>query len=316
MLKRQFIPRNVLRLFIALLIVSSACSDDDNLPTGSDATSIIELSFSGLKPLNTGLNYQAWVIEYYSGYFYGHPLEIFNVNENGQMVDVSGDSLLAGEFEVNIAAENIYGFVISIEPLDVMATTPSYSIILGGAVSEGQAVLTVEDELGIGVSFEGAAGKYILATPTDNINTNENSGIWFLDLTSGISLNGFNLPELPAGWEYEGWVIRDGTYISTGKFSQFTTADESANYSGPVAGPPFPGEDFLQNAPEGLSFPLGLAGASVMITIEPWNEYDDNEEEPFVKILVADIPPDAVDHITYDMSASNESFPTGTATIK
>jgi len=55
----------------------------------------------------------------------------------------------------------------------------------------------------------------------------------------------------------------------------------------------------------------------VMITVEPWNEYDDNEEEPFfLNVLVADIPPDAADHITFELSASNDPLPTGTATLK
>ena len=312
MSKERFISRGVSGILVAFLLVAAACSDD-SVPTGEGETTLVQLSLSGLKPLETGFNYQAWAIRDY----YVYPLGLFNFNENGEMVNVSGDSLLSGEFTVDLGADEITDIAISIEYQDVLASTPSYALILGGAVSEGQAALTVENQVGIGVSFEGAEGKYILATPTDSINTNENSGIWFLDMTTGVSLNGFNLPELPAGWEYEGWVRLDGTYLSTGKFSEFSTADESDDYSGPEAGPPFPGEDFLENAPEGLSFPINLAGASVMITVEPWNEYDDNEEEPFfLNVLVADIPPDAADHITYEMSASSDPLPTGTATLK
>ena len=37
----------------------------------------------------------------------------------------------------------------------------------------------------LGDDFSGAAETYILATPTDGDDNNENSGIWFLDLSSG-----------------------------------------------------------------------------------------------------------------------------------
>lgn len=312
MLKEQSISRGVSGILVVFFLFAAACSDD-SAPTSGGATTAVQLNLSGLKPLEQGFNYQAWAIQNY----YVYPLGIFNFNEAGEMVNVARDSILSGEFAVNLPPDEITDIVISIEARDVMATTPAYTLILGGEVSEGQVALTVGNQLGIGVSFEGAAGKYILATPTDGAATNENSGIWFLDLSTGVSLNGFNLPELPAGWNYEGWVLVGDTYLSTGKFSQFSSVDESSDYSGSVAGPPFPGEDFLQNAPEGVSFPLDLAGASVMITVEPWNEYDDNEEKPFfLKVLAANIPPDAADHVTYDMSASNEPLPAGTATLE
>jgi hypothetical protein len=65
-----------------------------------------------------------------------------------------------------------------------------------------------------------------------------------------------NLPPLPAGWIYEGWAIVNGTPLSTGKFAEINQADQAASYSGPIAGPPFPGEDFLDHAPVGIIFPL------------------------------------------------------------
>ena len=313
MRKIRLVPQGVFGILFAFLLASAACSnEEDSLPTSEGAATNVQLTFNGLEPLESGFSYQAWVISY----VYAFPLGVFNIDQDGDIVNMSGDTLLSGEFTINLKLEDISGVIICIEPQDAMVASPSYTLILGGTVSEGQAALTVEDNLGIGISFDGASGKYILATPTDSIDTNENSGIWFLDMTTGVSLNGFVLPEIPAGWDYEGWVILDGTYISTGKFSRFTTADDSAYYSGPVAGPPFPGEDFLQNAPEGLSFPVDLTGASVMITVEPWYEYDDNQEEPFfIKILVADIPPDVTDHVTYDLSAGTDPLPAGTATL-
>lgn len=313
MFKKQFFSHGLFGILAALLLVASACSkDNDSSPTVEDITTV-KLEFNGLEPLENGFNYQAWVV---SGN-YGYPLGIFNFNGDGEMVDVSGDTLLDGLFITNLGLEEITGVGVTIEYMDVITTIPSYTHILGGEVVEGHAALTVGDDLSMGISFDGATGKYILATPTDSIDTNENSGIWFLDLTTGISLNGFNLPEPPSGWDYEGWVILDGAYISTGKFSRFTAADDSAYYSGSLQGPPFPGEDFLDNAPEGLSFPLDLAGASVMITLEPWEENDDNRAEPFfIKVLAAEIPTDAADHINYYMNAATDPLPTGTATLQ
>ena len=51
-------------------------------------------------------------------------------------------------------------------------------------------------------------GSYILATPSDNVESND------FDLT--IDLTG--LPMLDSG-HYEGWLIVDGSPVSTGKFN-------------------------------------------------------------------------------------------------
>jgi hypothetical protein len=88
-------------------------------------------------------------------------------------------------------------------------------------------------------------------------------------------------------------------------------ADESAPYSDSLPGPPFPGEDFLKNAPDNLSFPTDIAGGTAVISIEP---DPDNSAGPFtLKPLVHAILADAVDHVTYDMG-QNLNFPTGTVT--
>ncbi|HUU29124.1 MAG TPA: hypothetical protein VM123_15055 [archaeon] len=317
MLKKQFISHGVFGILVAFLLAAAACSKDEKSPTGAESTTTVQLTISGLKRLENGLNYQAWAIEYVDGYYYGYALGLFNFNENGKMVDVSGDTLLSGEFTVGLASDNIYGIAITIELSDVMVSYSSSAHILGGEVSEGQANLTIDNWMGMETSFASVSGRYILATPTDSINTNEKSGIWFMDLSSGISLNGLGLPELPSGWEYEGWVILNSTYLSTGKFTSVNTTDGSSNYSGTWSSPTFPGEDFLQNAPAGLSFPIDLAGASVMITVEPWNGLDDNTDKPFfLKLLAADIPVSAVDHTTYYMSAVTVPMPSGTATLK
>ena len=128
---------------------------------------------------------------------------------------------------------------------------------------------------------------------------------------------GLNLPELTPGWKYEGWVVLNGTPVSTGTFTSVDGADDNAATS-PFKGttndgPPYPGEDFVQNAPSGLSFPTDLAGTTVVISIEP---SPDNSTAPFLlKPLVAPVDAAAADHTPYSMNNNAVATnPTGTAT--
>ena len=145
--------------------------------------------------------------------------------------------------------------------------------------------------------------------------TNENSGIWFLSLASGSPTAGLNLPTLPAGWVYEGWAVTGGQPVTTGPFTAVDMADLAAPFSGPTAGPPFPGEDFLVNAPAGLAFPTDLAGGLAVISIEP--EPDDSPAPYTLKPLMGGIDATAVDHVTYSIpNMADATFPTGTARIR
>ena len=184
--------------------------------------------------------------------------------------------------------------------------------ILAGDFSGTSADLTVGHGAALGNDFTSAAGTYILATPTDGMNNNERSGVWFLDPTAGPG-PGLELPTLPAGWKYEGWAVINGTPVSTGTFTDVTAADEGAAYSGAMDGPPFPGEDFIVNAPSGLSFPTDLRGATAVISIEP---SPDNSAAPFLlKPLVSPIDASADDHTPFGMSNNaTATNPTGTAT--
>ena len=115
---------------------------------------------------------------------------------------------------------------------------------------------------------------------------------------------------MPAGWAYEGWAVIDGVPVSTGTFTEVDQADDFDGFSGQMAGPPFPGEDFIMNAPEGLSFPTDLSGGTAVISVEP---VPDNSANPFLlKPLVGQIPENAMDHLNYGMNL-NSNFPTGTA---
>jgi hypothetical protein len=202
-------------------------------------------------------------------------------------------------------------FILTIEPSPDSDPSPASTHYLAGDFISGTAPLTVGDAAALGDDFSASEGVYILATPTNGGDTNENSGIWFLDLSSGDPAQGLFLPTLPEGWQYEGWAVIDGIPVTTGTFLDPADFDDADPYSGQMPGPPFPGEDFLVNAPTGLTFPTDLAGGAGVISIEP---DPDNSVAPFtLKPLVGDIPSDATDHTTYDMNNNASAFPAGTA---
>ncbi|MBD3169953.1 MAG: T9SS type A sorting domain-containing protein [candidate division Zixibacteria bacterium] len=260
--------------------------------------STLTLDIEGLEDLGDNAMYEGWVI------VEGSPVStgLFSVDENGML---SQTHFLVEEEALNNAEK----FVLTIEPYPDDDPAPSATHILAGSFDHDEAVLSIDDPAALGNDFSLSAGNYILATPTNGPETNENSGIWFLDLTSGMPDQGLFIPVLPEGWKYEGWVVMDGIPVTTGTFLDPTMADEEAPYSGSEPGPPFPGEDFLQNPPPGLTFPTDIAGATAVLSIEP---YPDNSDAPFtLKPLVGMIPPDAEDHVTYAMGQNLESFPTG-----
>ena len=87
--------------------------------------------------------------------------------------------------------------------------------------------------------------------------------------------------------------------------------DEADPYSDDMPGPPFPGEDYLKNAPTDLDFPADIREGTAVISIEP---DPDNSEAPFtLKPLVGAIPAMAMDHTPYNMDQNLDSFPSGTA---
>jgi hypothetical protein len=203
-------------------------------------------------------------------------------------------------------------FVLSIEPMPDNDPSPSSIKILGGSFSGNSASISVAHGAALGDDFSNVSGKFILATPTTTTMSDELSGLWFLDLSSGSPMTSLELPTLPSGWKYEGWAVINGIPVTSGTFSMEDAADDSAPYSGDDAdGPPFPGEDFIMGAPAGLSFPTDLSGATIVVSIEP---NPDNNPAPFAfKPLIGEAPSNAMDHTTYSMmNHVNESFPSGT----
>ncbi|SDR85290.1 anti-sigma factor [Winogradskyella sediminis] len=279
---------------LALGMIASSCSsdDDNSSPTNSNLT----LNLDGLEALGNNFVYEGWII------VDGSPVSTgtFSSVDFPQTFSVNSTQLEAANT-----------FVLSIEPAVDMDPAPAATKILAGDFSGTTASVNSNS---IVADFGASTGTYILATPTDTDDTNEESGVWFLDNSTGSAVAGLNLPTLADGWIYEGWAVLDGTPISTGTFLDPTTADDNAAtsiFKGDAGnGPNYPGEDYLQNAPEGMTFPTDLKGATIVISVEP---SPDNDPAPFtLKPLAHVVPDDAMTHTAITMGSGPISVVSGT----
>jgi len=302
------IMKNIVKitgLAIAGTLILASCKKDDMEPTTNDPVAMnktISTNITGLEDLGTDYVYEGWII------VNGAPVSTgtFTVDANGVM---SASSFSVSEADALAATD----FVLTIEPAVDPDPAPSATKLLGGPIANNSGILSISHIAALGNNFTTSTGDYTLATPTDGMGNNELSGIWFLD-PNGAPDPSLNLPTLPSGWAYEGWVVINGIPVSTGTFTDVAAADDAAPFSGAMSAPPFPGEDFLQNAPTGLTFPTDISGSTVVISIEP---VPDNSAAPFLlKPLVGMTPGTASPGILYSMGLNTSSFPTGTITIQ
>jgi len=169
--------------------------------------------------------------------------------------------------------------------------------------------------------FEDATAKIRIFTPTQT-NDSDLNGLWFTELivenNDSTIINGLNIPAYNNGWNYEAFVNISGQRISLGKFSDPNKADNSNAYSGSErnAFTSFPGEDFLNNPPAGVTFPLDLSNALVSVSLSP--VYSDTSiNTPFEATLFEGTIPagyNAGDLITLDPVLT--SLPSGTLNIE
>lgn len=295
-LQQQLI--NVLQQLIALLTGKDMTDDmmqDDDMMKDTMDKAVSQLSFdTNLAELEEG-HYEGWLIigdkKYSTGKF------------------DAGDEMT---FDIDKNLADLDKVVITIEPEGDTDDVPSGVVVLAGDVASGDVALSFP------VDFFDASGSVILATPSDGSDTNETSGIWFLNLPDpSVALD---LPELPSGWVYEGWAVHDGTPITSGRFTEVDEADDFAGFSGPEATPPFPGEDFLENAPNGLSFPIDLADgeSAIVLSVEPdIDGVDPTGDGPAqAKPLLVAVAENQADHENIALDLNLDSLPRGSATLK
>ncbi len=225
----------------AMGLVCASCGGDD-----TDMTSI-QASLNGLETLSSG-TYEGWLI-------YGEEKV-----STGIFQDISNPVMMTDR-----DPEAADKFVITIEPDNDTDPAPSGVIVLAGDISGRSATLSFP------VDLSTASGGFILKTPTDDATNadNDSAGVWFLNLGANGPEQALTLPDLPAGWVYEGWGVTQGVPLSTGRFTSGTGADQASPYSD--GGPPFPGEDFVMDLPAGISGAVDLAdgNSTVVISVEP-----------------------------------------------
>lgn len=256
-------------------MVLAACGNDDETKTSADvgtqtaAKASVEFTPKNLENLGDDYEYEGWLITP-SGAKATGPFDIDTNNPTKtQKFDVSVEDAKAAT-----------AFVLTIEPAGETgtdATTPSKVHVIGGDITNNTTIATTSHSAALGTDFSTASAKYILATPS-NKNATPTQGIWFLDNSSGSPVAGLDLPTLPKGWQYEGWIV-DGGPISTGTFLKGGEADSDNGgaAAGPEATPPFPGQDFVNPAKD-------LVGKTAVISVEP---DPDNSAAPFsIKPLV------------------------------
>jgi len=266
------------------------------------AYSELSIDFTGLENLGEDYAYEGWVI------VDGSPVTtgVFTVDDSGVLSETVFN-VLTTDLEVATA------FVLSIEPAVDNDPAPADTKLLIGEFSDDTATVSSD---GIVADFSTAAGSYILATPTDMDDTNEFSGVWFLDNSGDAAVAGLDLPELSAGWVYEGWVVLDGTPVSTGTFTDVNAADSNAStspYKGTDNdGPAYPGEDFVMGSAAGIDFPTDLTGTTIVVSVEP---YPDNSEAPFaLKPLAGEVPTGIMAHTVQTLGTGPVVSITGTVT--
>lgn len=225
----------------------------------------LELSFADLPVLGDDYLYEGWIITAEGPVTTGR----FVVTGTEDSHTFSIDRALADAGTL---------FVLTIEPKFDDLPEPSDTHILAGPFEGGVAQLSMAHAAAIGTDFLGASGGFLLQTPTTaDIAEDYDQGIWFIDPAAGPG-PGLRLPELPAGWHYEGWVVGDDGPVSTGTFVDPSMADRdgAGASSGPDGSPPFPGQDYIDPA-------MKIPGTTVVLSVEP--EPDDSAKPFFIKPL-------------------------------
>ena len=244
---------------LALFTVACGGGSSDNPP----ANQVTSLSWhlTGLEPLGSGYVYEGWVV------VNGTP------ESTGRFqVDALGMPDLESAPASDAMAAGATAWVLTIEPDPDPDPSPSETKLLGGDFVNGVAMLEVSHAAALGSDFTSAMGSFILATPTSAVTSDDNQGIWWLDPGAGMS--SLDLPTLPAGWAYEGWVVTGSGPLSTGRFTDPGVADSdgAGPDKGPDSdGPPFPGQDYVNPA-------LDLVGLTAVISVEP---SPDDSPNPF-----------------------------------
>jgi hypothetical protein len=255
---------------IAIGLIFTSCSKSEE-----ETVKTITQSFQNLPDLGANYVYEGWLIVGSEKISTGRFTNTEGANYSSGLIDI---------VKVNAATT----YVLTIEPTTETGTdltSPSGWIFSKGDFTNNTAAPSTNDALFSGsMNLETATGNFFLKAPSVGTTGSDANGIWFIDALPPTTGGFTNLPTLASGWVYEGWVVVPNssgtpTPVSTGRFTDPNAADESffgaANnneFKGPNGVPPFPGEDFIADPNTryaGVTFPIDLQNATVVISIEP-----------------------------------------------
>ena len=278
-------------LFASIAACSSSDDGNDNnvaVVPGTDAT--LNLAFTALDDLGDDYVYEGWLL------VNGAPVS------TGRFTSNTSDVQSASVEDAELATK----YILTIEPAVGDVPEPADTHVLAGDIIGTSADLTIGDGAALGTDFVDSTGSFIIATPSAP-DASYTQGIWWLVPDGGGA--GLNLPALPTGWAYEGWVAGPDGPVSTGIFLDPAMADSDAG--GPTAGPeptpPYPGQDFITP-------PVEVTGLAAVISVEP---SPDNSPAPFgIKPLIDDVIEDVGAGGSQDMAnVIGDNQPSGTLTI-
>jgi hypothetical protein len=287
----------ILIVFALLLFTITGCEYFENSDTLD--TSSIEVNITDLPVLPDSMTYVGWFdSDNYAA------VKVF-------VQDASTDGSINYKSEKPFKSlQQAQEFILTVEKKSVAndsSLTPGALKILGGRFSEAASTLTIGDG---SIDFADSKAVFNLATPTNGTGNNELSGVWFVDSLSTNIVAGLDLPTLYGGWIYEGWAQINGQYVSTGRFTNPEAADLYSAYGSTSNGYKFPGEDFLQNAPAGLTFPADLSNSKVALSIE-YKDGRTHGAAPFIKIFEATIAASSQSGVSYSLQYTNPVFSGG-----
>ncbi len=274
---------------------------DTTIETEIDTMTSFTLGQTNFEPLTVG-HYEGWIISGAEKISIGK----FNINSQGEFINLDGSVIPGNTLQVNANGMVIEKIAITIEPQDDADSVPSNVVAAEIASGAGGRLLFSA------VDLSTANGQYILGTPSDDPAGNENSGLWFA-IPGNPPAASLNLPALSDGWVYEGWAVYEGNALTTGRFAIANSGDNFSGYNAAGNIPNLPGEDFLQNLPNGLVAPINLANGTsqAVVSLEPdINGIDPTGDSPFqIKFLVANIPSGLIDHSVTNMTVDTSSAP-------
>lgn len=285
--------------FIATLALIGCEAPVDGSDPGTepgDDMATLQLAFTDLDPLTEAFVYEGWLI------VDGAPVSTGRFSVDSPAADVS--QLVHVE-----DADAASAYVLTIEPEPDDSPDPSAVHILAGDLMSGAASLTAAHGAALGVDLDMVGGGYILETPTSMAVADDYAqGIWWLEMTANGPGPALDLPALPDGWTYEGWVVVDGAPISTGTFDAVDMADSdgAGSTAGPDGAPPFPGQDFIDPATD-------LTDATAVISVEP---VPDTSAAPFAIKPLIDGTIDDVGPGTVQSMDEAAPLPAGTLSVQ